>query len=328
MAAILTRQRSLRHIERSLGTRREYLKQFGVGSLKRATLSHASTHRPYQEAEAFFEHLLARCTKVAPGHPLRFHKKLFHLDATVIRVCHTLHRWALWAPERAGIKLHVALDHGGQLPTVIDITSARVCERTVARQWTFPKGTVLCFDRGYFDSGWFRELCRQKVIFVTRWSYGARYRVVHERAVEPGTNVLADQDIRFTGCDSRRKFRGVLRLITYRDPNRETPFFFVTNQQQWSAQQIADIYKARWYVEVFFKWLKQQLPVLHFYGRSAQAIRWQLYAALCVYLLLAWLKYQHQLPDTLTAIRQRIEPHLFDKVDILDLLKGTYQFDP
>jgi hypothetical protein len=328
MLAILTRQRSLRHIERSLGSRRTYLRSFDVGSLDRSTLSHAGAHRPYQVAEALFEHLFARCSKVAPGHPFRFRRKLYSLDATVIRVCHTLHRWATWAPARAGIKLHVALDHDGQLPTLIDITSARVYERTIARQWLFPKGAVLCFDRGYFDSGWFRELCQQNIVFVTRWAYGARYRVVRDRAVPPNTPVQADQDIRFTGRDSRRKFRGVLRLITYRNPNRETPFYFVTNQHQWSAQQIADIYQARWHIELFFKWLKQQLPVLHFYGQSESAVRWQLYAALCVYLVLAWLKFQHQLDHTLTEIRQRIEPHLFDIVSLPDLLNGTYQFDP
>jgi len=326
--AILTRQRSLRHIEQSLGTRRTYLRYFGVGSLDRSTLSHASAHRPDQVGQVLFEALLQRCSKVAPGHPFRFRGKLYSLDATVIHLCHTLHHWAVWAPKRAGIKLHVALDHDGQIPTIIDITSVRVCERTRARHWTFPEGSVLCFDRGYFDSGWFRELCQQKVIFVTRWSYGARYRVVRERPVDSNTGVQADQDIRFVGRDSHRKFRGVLRLITYRDPNRETPFYFVTNQHQWPAQQIADIYQARWHIELFFKWMKQQLPVLHFYGRSEQAVRWQLYAALCVYLLLAWLKFQYQLRHTLTEIRQGIEPHLFDVVNLLDLLKGTYQFDP
>lgn len=328
MLAILTRQRSLRHIERSLGTRRTYLRSFGVGSLDRSTLSHAGAHRPYQVAQALFERLLQRCSKVAPGHPFRFQRRLYSLDATVIRVCHALHRWAVWAPERAGVKLHVALDHSGPIPALIDVTSARIYERSVARHWAFPEGSVLCLDRGYFDSGWFRELCQQNIIFVTRWAYGARYRVVRERPVASTTGVQADQLIRFVGKDSRRKFHGVLRLITYRDPNRGTPFYFVTNQRQWPAQQIADIYRARWQVELFFKWLKQQLPVLHFYGQSESAVRWQLYAALCVYLLLAWLKFQHQLPHTLTEIRQGIEPHLFDAVNLLDLLKGTYQFDP
>lgn len=328
MLAILTRQRSLRHLERSLGTRRTYLRQFGVGSLDRSTLSHASAHRPDQVGRVLFEALLERCRTVAPHHPFRFPQRLYSLDATVIRVCHTLHRWAVWAPKRAGIKLHVALDHDGQLPTIIDMTSARVCERTQARPWRFPEGSVLCFDRGYFDSGWFRDLCQQKIVFVSRWSHGARYRVVRQRPVDSTPGVQADQDIAFIGKDSRRKFRGYLRLIIYTDPDTKKEFHFVTNQLQWPAQQIADIYQARWDIELFFKWLKQQLPVLHFYGRSVSAVRWQLYAALCVYLLLAWLKFQHQLPSTLTEIRQDIEPHLFDSVNFLDLLKGTYQFDP
>lgn len=328
MLAILTRQRSLRHLERSLGTRRTYLRQFGVGSLDRSTLSHASVHRPDEVGRVLFGSLLQRCRMVAPPHSFPFPEQLYSLDATVIHLCPTLHRWAGWAPKRAGVKLHVALNHDGQIPTLIDITSVRVCERTRARHWTFPGGSVLCFDRGYFDSGWFHELCQQHIVFVTRWSYGACYQVVREHAVDPDTGVVADQVIRFVGKDSRRKFRGYLRLITYRDSNTKKEFQFVTNQLQWAAQQIADIYQARWQVELFFKWMKQHLPVLHFYGRSPNAVRWQLYAALCVYLLLAWLKFRHRLRHTLTEIRQGIEPHLFDVVNLLDLLKGTYQFDP
>lgn len=326
MLAVLTRQRSLRHIGQSLHTRLTYLRRFGIGSLDRSTLSHAGAQRPQAVAETLFHALLATCQRIAPHHPFRFDGRLYSLDATVIHVCHTLYRWAVWAPQRAGIKLHVALDHDGELPTLVDVTSARVYERTTARQWEFPEGSVLCFDRGYFDSGWFQDLVRRKIVFVTRWAYGARYRVVKERAIEPGGPVCADQEIRFAGKTSRAKFHGVLRLITYRDPNTNQTFQFVTNQRRWSAQQIADIYQARWRIELFFKWLKQQLPVLHFYGQSENAVRWQLYIALCVYLLLNWIKFRSRLEQSLTAICRRLEPHLFDRVTLENLLRGTYQF--
>jgi hypothetical protein len=326
MLAVLTRQRSLRHIGQSLQPRFTYLRRFGVGSLDRSTLSHAGAQRPAAVAEALFQALLVQCRQIAPRHAFRFQGRLYSLDATVIHVCHTLHRWAVWAPERAGIKLHVALDHDGDLPTWVDVTSARVYERTTARRWNFPEGSVLCVDRGYFDSGWFRDLVRRKIIFVTRWAYGARYRVVNERPVAPDGKVRADQDIRFAGKTSRTKFHGVLRLITYRDPDTNRTFQFVTNQRRWNAQLIADIYQARWRIELFFKWLKQQLPVLHFYGQSKNAARWQLYIALCVYLLLSWIKFQHRLEQSLTAIARRIEPHLFDRAGLDDLLHGTYQF--
>jgi len=326
MLALLTRQRSLRHMGQSFSTRLTYLRRFGVGSVDRSTMSYANAHRPCQVGQALFEWLLQRCRPGAPHHRFPFPGRLYSLDATVIRVCHTLHHWAVWAPERAGIKLHLALDHDGNLPAVIDITSACVYERTVARKWSFPQGTVLCFDRGYFDSGWFRELCQQHIVFVTRWSYGARYQVVREHAVDPNTGVVADEVIRFVGKDSRRKFRGLLRRITYRHPTTEKDFQFVTNQLLWPAQQIADIYQARWDIEVFFKWIKQHLPVLHFYGRSPNAVRWQLYAALCLYLLLSWLKFEHRLRQSPTELLRRIEPHLFDFVPLQALFDGTYQF--
>ncbi len=326
MLAVLTGQRSLRHSGQSLRSRFTYLRRFGLGSLDRSTLSYASAQRPSAVAEALFQALLMQCRQIAPRHPFRFQGRLYSLDATVIHVCHTLYHWAVWAPQRAGIKLHVALDHGGELPTLVDVTSARVYERTTARRWDFPEGSVLCFDRGYFDSGWFCDLVRRKIVFVTRWAYGARYRVVKERTVVPNGNVRADQDIRFAGKTSRTKFHGVLRLITYRDPGTNKTFQFVTNQRRWCAQQIADIYQARWRVELFFKWLKQQLPVRHFYGQSENAVRWQLYMALCVYLLLNGIKFRQRLEQSLTAICRRLESYLFDPVTLRDLLHGTYQF--
>jgi hypothetical protein len=126
MLAVLTRQRSLRHIGQSLQSRLTYLRRFGVGSLDRSTLFHASAQRPSAVAEALFQALLVQCRQIAPRHPFRFQGRLYSLDATVIRVCHTLHHWAVWAPERAGIKLHVALDHDGELPTLVDISTPRV----------------------------------------------------------------------------------------------------------------------------------------------------------------------------------------------------------
>ncbi|RPI92680.1 MAG: IS4 family transposase [Chloroflexi bacterium] len=327
LLAVLSGQRSLRHMEQSHGGRGTYLAQFGLNSVKRASASHANQARPWTVLTALLEDLLARCRQVAPPHPLAFSGRLLSIDATVIHVCHTLQKWALWAEGRAGVKLHIALDHGGNWPAIIDITSARVYDRTAAKRWSFPPDTVICFDRGYFDCGWFAELARHKVTFVTLRSYDARYVVVHARPVAANGPVRADETIRFAGKTSAHKFKGMLRLITYRKPNG-TVLQVLTNQMDWDAERVADIYHARWRIELFFKWLKHQLPVLHFYGNDENAVRWQLLVALCAYLLLSWLAFLHRWTGSLTPLLRRVTAYLFDRVALVDLLAGSYQFQP
>jgi putative transposase len=317
---------SLRAIEWGLQHRLTYLSRFGLGSVDRSTISHANEHRPAAVLEPLFKALLAEAQGTAPAHAFPFAAPVYSLDATVIWVCQALFPWAQHAAGRAALKLHLILDHRGLLPCVVDLTKMDQSELCRARQRAYEPGSVLCFDRGYFDSEWFGRLTDQGVIFVTRLPSYARYDVLAERPVAPGSAVVADQIIRFAGCKTRHKCRHWLRLVTLCDPDSGKVWRFLTNQMSWSAETIAELYKSRWQIELFFKWIKQHLKVTSFYGRSENAVRWQLLTALCLYLLLALIKFRHGWPGTLYALHQILESHLFDPVDLTTLLFGYYDF--
>ena len=146
-------------------------------------------------------------------------------------------------------------------------------------------------DRAYLDFKWFHQLQARGVTFVTRLKRGVRYRVTREHDIRPGTGVLSDQTIELTSARSRKAYAAPLRRVAYQDPVTKNRYVFVTNNTTWVAQTIADIYKSRWQIELFFKWIKQHLKVKRFVGRSKNAVMTQLWVAMCMYLLLAYLKF-------------------------------------
>jgi hypothetical protein len=325
LLAMLLKRQSLRDIEQGLRGRQSYLAYFGVGSLDHNTLSHANRHRPAAVAEALFAALLDQAQAAAPRHPGRFGGKHYTLDATVIQVSATLWEWARCAPDEAGIKLHVFLDHDGLVPCLVEFATLKDSELKLARQRTYAKGSLLCFDRGYFDSAWFEQLTAHGVHFVTRLGSQPVYQVLREQAAS-GAGVLADQRIRLCGCKTRHKSRTPLRLITYYDAVGDRILQFLTNLMTETAATICRIYKDRWQIELFFKWLKQNLKLTHLYGRSENAVRWQVLMALSLYLLLALLKFQNGLNLSLRDLHNRISLYLFDPVTFSDLWKNNYQF--
>jgi putative transposase len=315
LLALLLKRPSLRTIESALRKRQAYLAAFGVGSLDHNTLSYANRHRPAAVAEALFTALRAQAEAAAPGHPGRFRGKHYTLDATEIQVSATLFEWARCAPDEAGIKLHVFLDHAGGLPCLVEFATLKDSERTLARRRTYAPGSLLCFDRGYFDSAWFGQLTAQGVRFVTRLPANIRYAVVGERPVA-GEGVLADQRIRLCGKIAGPRCGLTLRLITFYDAQGDRILQFLTNQMTWAAATVAAIYKARWEIERFFKWLKQNLHLTHLLGRTENAVRWQVLMALSLYLLLARLKYRHGLDLSLRELHAAIGLYLFEALTL------------
>jgi hypothetical protein len=310
LLAMLRRQHSLRHIETGLSGRRRYLAAFGVGSVDRSTISHANRCRPAAVAEAMYQALLRRTQAVAPGD--RFRGKRITLDATVVQVSATLFEWARCAPEESGIKLHLFLDHNGLLPCWVEFGTLRNSELEWARRRTYAPGTVLCFDQGYFDTAWLAALQRQGVTFVTRLPPRPVYDVVRERAVGDAPGVLADEIVRFRSRICRRQYPRPLRLVTFCDPLTGNLLWFLTNQMTWSAATVCRVYKDRWQIELFFKWLKQHVNLTHFYGRDENAVRWQVLVALCLYLLLAGLKFEHGGDRSLCDWLRALDHYLFD----------------
>ena len=199
--------------------------------------------------------LLGRCRSQAPGHKFRFKNKLYSLDASTIDLCLSLFPWAKFRTTKGAVKVHMGLDHDGYLPTFVNITDGKTSDIHGARALTLPQGSILVADRGYVDFGWLNHLYSQGIFLVTRLKRGACYRVCESRPVRPEQGVICDQTIELTSSHS--KYPRPLRRVGYYDAATGQFYDFLTNHFSLAPKTIADIYKDRWQVELFFKWIKQ-----------------------------------------------------------------------
>ena len=311
---------SLRDIVGNLCAQPHKLYHLGVQALvSRSSLARVNAEQPYTLYEALFSRLLARCRQRAPRHGFRFKNKLYAIDATTIDVCLAAFPWASFRRTKGAIKLHVGLDQAGHLPSFLSVTDGKAADVTVARTWTFPAGSVVVADRAYLDFGWLHRLQEQGVTFVTRLKRGVKYRVLHDHEVAIRTGVMSDQTIELTSARGRKAYPGTLRRVGYWDAETKQRYVFVTNNTTWVGKTIADVYKSRWQIELFFKWIKQYLKVKRFVGRSKNAVLTQLWVATCMYLLLAYLKFVLRLSWTLHRMLRVLQLNLFDRRSLVEL---------
>ena len=311
---------SLRDIVGNLCVQPHKLYHLGVQALvSRSSLARVNAEQPYTLYEALFSRLLARCRQRAPRHGFRFKNKLYAIDATTIDVCLAAFPWASFRRTKGAIKLHVGLDQAGHLPSFLSVTDGKAADVTVARTWTFPAGSVVVADRAYLDFGWLHRLQEQGVTFVTRLKRGVKYRVLRDHEVAIPTGVMSDQTIELTSARGRKAYPGTLRRVGYSDAETKQRYVFVTNNTTWVGKTIADVYKSRWQIELFFKWIKQYLKVKRFVGRSKNAVLTQLWVATCMYLLLAYLKFVLRLSWTLHRMLRVLQLNLFDRRSLLEL---------
>lgn len=316
---------SLRDIEATLQSQSQHQYHLGSQSVSKSALGRANEQLDYQFYERLFNSLYQRCVQAAPGHAFRFKCKLFSLDATLIDISMKVFPWANYNGMKAAFKLHVGLDHDGLIPAFANLTSARVSDMTQARGLRFPQGSIVVFDKGYNCYAWHNALTEQGVFFVTRIRGNARYRVLERRPIRQNSGVTSDQIIEYTSVRSSKKSLQPVRRVGYRDPESGRHYVFITNQFNWSPKTIADIYKQRWQVELFFKWIKQNLEIKAFLGTSENAVMTQIMAALCVYLLLAFMKFQSRITRSLQQITRLLHLNLFARRPLLALLKPTDQ---
>lgn len=318
--AQLTGRHSLRDLVANLNSQRRKLYHLGGRKVARSTLARVNEQQTWVLYRSLFEKLLVRCQSVAPKHKFRFKNKLYSLDASVINLCLNLFPWARFHQGKGAIKLHVGLDHDGHIPAFVAVTPGNIHEIHPARFMTLPKGSIVVFDRGYNDYTWYQELTTQGIFFVTRLKTNARYRVVSTSKVSLGRGVTADQVIRFTGPKAKQ-FPGHLRRIAYHDPVHDRDYVFLTNHHDLSAKTIADIYKDRWQIEIFFKCIKQNLKIKTFLGTSSNAVLTQVWVAMCVYLVLAFMKFMAGLGRSISCILRLLQINLFERRDLIKLLK-------
>lgn len=313
---------SLRDIVENISAQAHRLYHLGSAKLSRSNLSRINESKPYALYEALFGKLLHRCQKIAPGHDFRFNNALYSLDASTIDLCLSVFPWADFRTTKGAVKLHVGLNHAGYLPEFVTVTEGNRHDVTIGRILKFPKGSIVAIDKGYNDYTWYKQLTEKEISFVTRLKTNAKFRVVCRRDVLKSKGLTSDQTIEFTGPQTAKKCPIQLRRIGYRDPETGKRYVFLTNNFKLAAKTIADIYKARWQVELFFKWIKQNLKIKSFVGTSKNAVMTQIWIALCIYLLLAFLKFQSKLKKSMQQILRLLQLNLFEKRDIMALLRG------
>ncbi len=285
-------------------------------------MSRINSDKPYQLYELLFGTLLSRCQSVVPGHNFRFKNPLYSLDATTIDLCLNVFPWADFKTTKGAIKLHAGLNHAGYLPEFVTVTEGKKHDVTVGRTLQFPKGSIVAIDKGYNDYEWYKELTNKGVFFVTRLKTNAKHQVVERRQVLKSKGLTGDQTIEFMGLQTAKKCPIRLRRIGYRDPETGKHYVYLTNNFALSAKTIADIYKSRWQVELFFKWIKQNLKIKSFVGTSKNAVLTQIWIAMCAYLLIAFLKFQSALYKSPQQILRILQLNLFEKRDLTALLRG------
>ena len=313
---------SLRDIVENVSAQAHRLYHLGSAKLTRSNLSRINEDKPYALYEALAGKLLNRCQGMAPGHKFRFKNPLYSLDASTIDLCLSVFPWASFRSTKGAIKLHVGLNHDGYLPEFVTITEGKTSDVEMVRTLTFPSGSIVVVDRGYNDYDWYNQLTEKGVFFVTRLKANAQYRVINRQPVLKNKGLTSDQTIRLTSIQAAKKCPSRLRRVGYRDIDTGKHYIFLTNNFKLAARTIADIYKARWQVELFFKWIKQNLKIKSFIGTSKNAVMTQIWIAMCVYLLLAFIKFQSRMNKTMQQILRLLQLNLFEKRDLMALLRG------
>ncbi|MFT6476511.1 MAG: putative transposase [Zhongshania aliphaticivorans] len=321
--AQLSGRNSLRDIVDNMSAQIHRLYHLGSAKLSRSNLSRINEDKPYALYEALFGKLLTRCQGVAPDHNFKFNHPLYSLDASTIDLCLSAFPWADFRTTKGAIKLHVGLNHAGYLPEFVTITEGKKHDVTVGRMLNFPKGSMVAIDKAYNDYAWYKQLTDKDIFFVTRLKNNAKYRVIDRRSVLKNKGLTCDQTIEFTGPQVSKKCPVQLRRVGYKDAETGKHYVFLTNNFKLAAKTIADIYKARWQVELFFKWIKQNLKIKSFVGTSKNAVMTQIWIAMCVYLLIAFLAFQSGLAKSMQQILRLLQLNLFDKRDLMALLRGA-----
>lgn len=316
----LTGRASLREGIQSMNSRIKNLYHLGAKPVPRSTFADANKKRPSAFYETLFEKVYQQCRIISPKHKFKFKNKLYSLDASVIDLSLSVFPWASFRRTKSAIKLHTLLDHSGYLPAFVSITDGKTHEIKVAKSLKLPKGSIVTEDKAYTDYGWFSQLHQNFIYFVTRQKTNAKYRVIERREVNKKQGLCSDQTIILTGTKGRLCPHPI-RRIGYRDPKTKKHYVFLTNNFKLSAKTIADIYKERWQIEIFFRWIKQNLKIKTFIGNSRNAVMTQIYVALIAYLLLCMMKYLSKVSASLQNILRVIQLNLFRKCSLEELFK-------
>ncbi len=329
--AQITYRESLRDIETCLNSHHEKLYHIGFrGKISKSTLSDANETRDYRIYQDFAYHLISIAKKLYQNEEMAIDLdySLYAFDSTTIDLCLSLFPWAQFRKTKAAIKMHTFLDLRGAIPTFISLTTGKVHDVNVLDILPLEKDAVIAMDRGYVDYSRLYAMHLFPAFFVIRAKSNLRFRRLCPREVDKTLGLRSDQTIVLTGRKSRNAYPEALRRVSYMDLEKNKRYVYLTNIFTVSAKTVADIYKQRWQVELFFRWIKQHLRIKTFYGTSPNAVKTQIWIAISTYLLVAIMKKRLDLPGSLHTILQILEVNIFDKRSFIQIVKDAHKQEP
>lgn len=324
--AQLTFRESLRDIVACLQALPEKLYHVGIrGRVSRSTLADANEKRDWRIYADFAQVLIARARRLYAEEDfgLALKETVYALDATTIDLCLQLFPWAHFRRAKGGIKMHTLLDLRGNIPSFIAVTHALVHEVRILGDLIPEAGAIYLMDRGYLDMKRLYRLHQHGAFFVVRARHNTKFRRLYSRPVDKQSGLRCDQIVVPKSFYPARDYPEKLRRIKFVDDEKQQTFVFLTNQFLLPAFTITELYRCRWQIELFFKWIKQHLRIKAFYGTSENAVKTQIWVAISVYVLVAIMKKQLHIDLRLYNILQILSVTLFEKIPILQALNAT-----
>lgn len=326
--------KSLREIVTSLQSHSDKWKSIGIDTVARSTLSDANASRCSKIYEQIFHSFLRHCKRIAPKHGFNLSLPVFSHDSTLIPLCLSVFPWAKYRKRKGAMKLHTLLDHDGCLPSFIRMTNGRCHDVNVVKkaQHRFPElppDSILTVDKGYIDYKWLYSLHLKGVVFIIPAKRNMAYQVIGQhKAPNKNRRIISDTIIEFSNYYQKGDYPQQLRLIRYWyiDKNGNTREKEVlTNDFKHAASTIAALYKGRWDIETFFKWIKQNLKIKTFIGTSENAVMTQVWVAMILYLLLSFIKYQTRFTAPLSDLLRIIKEVLLEKKNLIEYLRFNWE---
>lgn len=328
--AQLTYRESLRDIEACLRAQSSKLYHMGIrGAISRSTLAYANEHRDWRLFADFAQVLIqiAKGLYVNDTFITDLNETAYALDSTTIDLCLSLFPWARFRKRKGAIKLHTLLDLRGSIPSFIKITHGKVHDVKILDELIVEPGSFYVMDRGYLDFARLYAIHQCLAFFVIRAKTNLKFRRLYSHPVDPTTGITCDQSIVLTGFYPSKDYPERLRRIRYVDAQTQKRLTFLCNNFQLPAQTVAELYRCRWRVELFFKWIKQHLRIKAFYGTSENAVKTQIWIAIAVYVLVAIVRKRLALNASLYTILQILSLTLFEKTPMIQVLTDSSYSD-
>jgi len=324
--AQLTYRESLRDIEACLRAQPAKLYHLGLrGNVSRSALADANEERDWRIYYEFAQSLIRVARRLYAKEPIgvELTETVYALDSTTIDLCLALFPWAAFRTTKAAVKLHTLLDLRGSIPTFVHISDGKLHDVNVLDLLTPEPGAFYVMDRGYLDFERLYTLHQAGAFFVTRAKSNSKFKRLLSRPVDRSTGLICDQRVELTVFYSHQGYPERLRRIVYRDPERDKRLVFLTNHLSLPALTVCALYKSRWQVELFFKWVKQHLRIKRFFGTSENAVKTQVWTAIAVYVLVAIIRKRLDLKLSLHSMLQILSVTPFEKESLIQLLTDS-----